>query len=111
MKTLTLSILLFCCSLIYGQTNDIEYLVATGYFINQTDSTTNDSLCIERGHINPGSWKETLMYCPPYIIDTDSTTVLVYPACNFRSYDCRRCGRAISELEPEQRIVTWRKQN
>ncbi|MFA5934977.1 MAG: hypothetical protein WC827_03780 [Candidatus Paceibacterota bacterium] len=52
----------------------------------------------------------TLMYCPPYTIDTDSTTVTVYPACNTTTYTCQRCGKSVSEGGKEERVITWKKE-
>lgn len=72
--------------------------------------TKQDSICMERGHVSTGSVTSTLAYCPPYTIDTDSTTITVFPACNSYSYTCQRCRRSITEYEKESRIVTWRKE-
>lgn len=66
--------------------------------------------CEERGHVSGGYVMQTEMYCGSYLIDTDSTTVRVYPSCNSRTYDCIRCYRTITEPVPEQRVVIWRKQ-
>ncbi len=90
-------------------------IILTGLFFcissyGQLDSLLVDSICIERGHVISGIFSETLMYCPPYIIDTDSITIQVYPSCNWRTYKCARCKKQITEREPERRIVIWRKE-
>ena len=72
--------------------------------------TTVNKICIERGHVSGGVVMKTLMYCAPYSIDTDSTTIMVYPACNYESFTCKRCGKAVSQLEKERRVVIWRKE-
>ncbi len=52
---------------------------------------------------------ETQPHCPSYIIDTDSTTIKVRASCNWITYICGRCGKEITEKEPEKRIVIWQK--
>lgn len=68
-------------------------------------------ICKERGHVCAGAFSSTLAYCPPYLVETDSTSVMVYPACNAISYGCARCGKAVSEMEKEKRVVIWRKKD
>ena len=88
-------------------------VVSYSFSYGQSDTvkidTTVNKICVERGHIMSGVCTSTLMYCPPYTIDTDSTTILVYPSCNTISYTCKRCGKSVSEREPERRVVIWRK--
>ena len=74
--------------------------------------TMTDSLnkvCQERGHVMPEAVTSTLMCCEPYLIETDSTTIKVYPACNWISYRCVRCGQEITYREPERRVLIWKK--
>jgi len=92
-------LLVVCYSFSYGQSDTIKI------------DTTINKMCLERGHVSSGVVSSTLMYCPPYTIDTDSTTIQVYPACNWISFTCKRCGKPVSELEPERRVVIWRKKN
>lgn len=67
------------------------------------------NLCKERGHIVPEICMSTAMYCPPYYIETDSSTIKVYPSCNYITYTCERCSLEITEREREKREVIWRK--
>lgn len=69
--------------------------------------TTANKLCLERGHVLGDVIMRTAMYCSPYVIDTDSTTVMVYPACNYESFTCKRCGKYVSRLEKERRVIVW----
>jgi hypothetical protein len=75
----------------------------------QNEFTKVDSMCLERGHVLGEGGFTTSMYCPPYTIDTDSTTVTVYPACNSATSACSRCNKYVSVPEKEYRVVTWRK--
>lgn len=84
------------------------FLILPSLAWSQTDSLAN-KICIERGHISDGVCSTTLMYCPPYTIDTDSTTVMVYPACNYSTYTCTRCSKSVTEKDKEHRITTWKK--
>lgn len=68
-------------------------------------------LCKERGHVNSGVCTSTLMYCPPYLEETEYESVMVYPACNIITYTCSRCGQQIKEREKEHRVVIWRRQD
>ena len=86
-------LLLVCCYISYGQKD-----------------TTENNICKERGHIISDIIASTLMYCPSYIIDTDSTTIEVFPACNWITYICKRCGQEISERNKERRVVLWKKE-
>lgn len=89
----------------------------TGQMVDNVDPwyTDNDTfgyrnlVCKERGHIQGGIITSTSMYCPPYYEENEFWTVLVYPACNYISYTCQRCGANISEQEEEQRIIIWEK--
>lgn len=83
--------------------NDTINLVA------KVDTTINP-ICKVRGHVCGGVVSTTAMYCEPYTIDTDSTTIRVYPSCNWISYKCARCGQYVSEKEKERREVIWRKE-
>jgi len=69
-----------------------------------------DSMCIERGHVHSGIAFITDMYCEPYIIETDSTTIIVCPSCNIITFRCARCGKEISEAEPEIRKTIWKRE-
>lgn len=77
------------------------------YKITQPESERL-KMCEERGHIMPDVVFKTAAYCQPYIVDTDSTTVKVYPSCNWIEYRCIRCGRMIKEKEKEVRVTLWR---
>jgi hypothetical protein len=85
----------------------------TSNLIYQEVIETADSnafkLCEKRGHVRSGVYSSTLLYCPSYIIDTDSTTIEVFPSCNWIGYTCSRCGKQISEREKERRIVIWKR--
>jgi hypothetical protein len=108
-------------SISYGQSNTREkdsililnrsYIIYPTPCINNKDSATQGvySLCMERRHVKPCIVMSTNIYCSSYIIDTDSITIQVYPSCNWITYTCERCGKTISEQEPEHRIVIWRK--
>jgi len=67
------------------------------------------SVCEERGHIMPDVVMTTLMYCESYTIDTDSTTILVHPACNYNRYTCNRCGEWVDEQQKERRKIIYKK--
>lgn len=88
--------------------------VCCSSFSQEADTVKIDTkvnkMCKERGHISGGVVMKTLMYCEPYTIDTDSTTIMVYPACNYESFICKRCGKYVSQLEKERRVVIWRKE-
>ena len=91
-----------CYSFSYGQSDTTK--------IDTTKiDTTYNKICVERGHVKSGLTMSTSMYCPPYIIDTDSTTIQIYPACNWIYFTCKRCGKSVSEREAERRVVVWRK--
>lgn len=90
-------LLVVCYSFSYGQSDTVKI------------DTTVNKMCAERGHVSSGVIMSTAMYCPPYTIDTDSTTIQVYPACNWISFTCKRCGKSVSEREQERRVVIWRK--
>jgi len=69
----------------------------------------DSSVCKERGHIKSSFGSSTLMNCPPYIVDYNDSTVMVYPNCNFTTYTCTRCGQEISEGGKESRVTIWRR--
>lgn len=73
------------------------------------DTTRVNPVCAERGHIQPNVVSKTLLYCPPYYEDSEDSTVLVYPACNWITYRCMRCGQIIEEKEEEVRVTVWRR--
>ena len=68
----------------------------------------SNKLCDTRGHVLSEPYGSTAMYCPSYLIDTDSFTIKVYTACNWISYTCSRCGKTIYEREPERRDTIWK---
>lgn len=84
---------------------DTRYLVSINPYLFG-DST----LCIERGHIPGHTYSTTLMHCPPYIVDTDSTTIKVIPCCNASHSNCARCGATFFHPCEERRIVLWRRE-
>ena len=71
-------------------------------------SSVLDTICAERGHVLAGIAFITAVNCPPYFIDTDSTTVVVYPSCNTIQYNCERCGKKIIEAEKEIKKTIWK---
>lgn len=81
-------------------------LFSVSYSFGQTKA---DTICAERGHGNLSGCSSTLVWCPPYTEDTDSTTVAVYPCCNTTTCYCDRCGRQVKSHCEETRVVTWRK--
>lgn len=134
MKTLILLPLLFSVIIVRGQElNNIDTSYTTPMFkmfsqfnnsfnYNQNtiifDSigtshydidTTISNLCKERGHVCSDIISSTEMYCPSYIIDTDSTTIEVFPACNYITYICKRCRKEITERNKERKVVLWKK--
>jgi hypothetical protein len=66
-------------------------------------------MCKERGHVNEGWYMSTALYCPSYVLDTDTTTIEVHPSCNTITFECKRCGKFVSEPEKERKVVIWRK--
>lgn len=46
-------------------------------FSQEVDTTINQ-ICLERGHIPGGVVLTTDMYCPPYLVENDSTSYMVY---------------------------------
>jgi hypothetical protein len=103
MKKIILGIILILATIVV--------MVLTSCKAQQVDTVKADSvdLCQERGHIHTGMVMATAMYCPPVTIDTDSTTVIIYPSCNQITYTCARCGKTIQEAEPERKVVIWKK--
>jgi hypothetical protein len=90
--------------------SDISY---ASYYKHTFDSLAPDTainkICAERGHVSGGLFMVTGMYCTPYLIETDSTTIIVYPACNYETFICLRCGKKVTRLEKERRVVIWSK--
>jgi len=75
-----------------------------------TDTIPNP-ICEERGHVQgEGMVMSTLMYNQPYVIDTDSTTVLVQPDSNHYTFRCARCGQLVTVVGRETRTIIWRKE-
>jgi len=68
-----------------------------------------DSICLQRGHVNEGYYSTKMAYCKPYLIESDTVTIQVYPSCNEIKYNCMRCKKNVTEKEKESRIVIWRK--
>ena len=62
-------------------------------------------LCEERGHLI------MLTYCIPYLIDTDTTTIRVYPVFNWAGDFCERCGKYFPPSQKEVRETIWKKEN
>lgn len=80
-----------------------------GYAVYEQPNDSLLAICKERGHVKSESCTSTLLYCEPYVVDTDSTSTIVYPACNRITYTCMRCGATFSEKEKERRVVVWKK--
>lgn len=96
----------------FGQSNTLTSISEKSDTIDvvaKVDTTVNP-ICKVRGHVSGGMVSTTCLYCEPYTIDTDSSTIKVYPACNWISYTCARCGEYVSEKEKERREVIWRKE-
>ena len=107
-----LCILLAFSYSVSGQNETLTSISTKNDTINLVEKadTAINAICKVRGHVCGGVVSSTLMYCEPYTIDTDSTTIRVYPSCNWISYECVRCGKYVSEKEPERREVIWRKE-
>jgi len=63
----------------------------------------NSLICKKEGHVCKDLYRSTAMYCPPYIVETDSGTVVVTPGCNILMYVCDRCNKMVYEQEKERR--------
>lgn len=87
----------------------ILFLFPTSGFAQNTDSLKKVAICKERGHVLVGSTTTTAMYCPPYTIDTDSTTIEVTPSCNASWAQCSRCKLTITTGGQETRRVIWKR--
>jgi len=109
MKTPILLLLLFTSIIAKGQSEEDKINMYDSIGVVYRDTIVNN-LCKERGHVLSEIEMSTSLYCPSYIIDTDSTTIQVYPACNWVTYVCKRCGEEISERNKERRIVLWKKE-
>lgn len=62
-----------------------------------------------RGHAMGGAISMTAMYCPPRLIENDTISYWLHPACNIIYFTCQRCGKECQEREKEWREVIWRK--
>lgn len=69
-----------------------------------------NTICLQRDHVFGSFTSITCLYCPPIIKDTDSTTIIIYPACNYITKYCTRCGARVVEQEKERREILWPKQ-
>ena len=96
---------------VFGEkiTDDFYRLEYANVNLNQPITEKDTSLCQERGHIPGGYIVSTAAYCPPYFVDTDSTTVIIYPACNTESFTCKRCGKNVTQQEEERQVIIWKK--
>ena len=112
-KQLTLlSMLLFTPLLSSGQQHNLMLIDNKSNVHIYNNSFTVDSInkvCAERGHVKGNDMESTLVYSEPYVVDTDSTTVIVYLGGNRISYTCLRCGKRVVEYEKERREVIWKK--
>lgn len=70
--------------------------------------TVQNKICLERGHVLTGTIFRSTAFCPDYIIDTDSTTVLVRPDCNSSWTVCTRCEKVIGFNGTETRKTIWK---
>ena len=91
------------------QTDTIDMFAGYVTYTDSSFSYYEDSICIERGHVQGDVVISTAMYCAPYVIDYPDSTIEVYPSCNHISYECSRCRNWVSEPEPEVRTVIWRR--
>lgn len=107
MKTILISTLIVFSAI--GCKGQTEIRLSSLPFSKQ-DSIKASTICAERGHIMIGSSTTTLAYCPPYTIDTDSTTVEVYPACNSSWAECQRCHKVVVYQGQEVRRVIWKRE-
>lgn len=69
-----------------------------------------NKICLERGHVMSGNASVTLAYCPPYLVENDSVSYMVYPSCNETTQICQRCGMIVKSYPKELRVVIWRKE-
>lgn len=92
------------------QTSIIIYLILSSctLFAQVKTDTTINKICINRGHVASKVISTTSMYCESYVIDTDSTTIIVQPSCNFEWFKCKRCGKQVAQKEKEQRIIIYK---
>ena len=67
------------------------------------------NLCKERGHVKGEVIMITDAYCPPYLTENDSVSIMIYPGCNTITYTCQRCGKIISEPEKEIKVIIWKR--
>ena len=92
--------------------NDAQFIIVDDAIIMDTMMTTkqrNDSICKIRGHVPSGVVQSTGRYCPPYYEDTEDATYMVYPACNYHTFTCMRCGKEVTQKSKEKRILIWQK--
>jgi len=88
-----------------------------GTIMKEHDTSTNiindtiiNPICKQRGHVQGQGCMSTLLYCPPYLEENDSISVMVYPSCNDTRCTCLRCGKQYSlGINKETRIVIWKK--
>ena len=110
MKAKLLIIGLILSGMVYGQT-DLRSLLNSN-ISNLSDSISTDSsfnICEERGHFWSNFYSVTLMACPSYIVDHENYTEEVFPACNYTTKTCKRCGISETKQNEEIRIVIWRR--
>jgi len=103
---LTAAIFLFVAFLI------LLFLTSINLFPMENIKLTSDgkdstALCQERGHVKGGVMESTMMKAKPYILETDSSTVLITPGVNTITYTCLRCGERVKEKEKETRQILW----
>lgn len=91
----------------WEETDTSSYQIVSKYTLKQ--QLVYDSICKVRGHVPGGTCTTTAAYCPPYLVENDTISYMVYPACNYIRYTCQRCGQYISEREKETITVIWRK--
>jgi len=74
-------------------------------------SFANDSVktCDSLEHVIGVTISITSKYCSPYLEETDSTIVKVYPNCNTITFQCLRCKAIVTRKEEEKRVVIFRK--
>lgn len=103
-------LLLTMCYSVSGQFNLMRVDTSIIRYDNDYADTLSPSVCDIKGHVSNGIGSVTLAYCEPYLIDTDTCTIMVYPSCNYMTYSCLRCEKIITEKIPERRVVIWRKE-
>lgn len=107
MKPLFLFLILTMSITCYGQKKTIKMGKIKALTIEA--DTFENKFCKERGHVQGGVGSSTSMYCPSYVIDTDSNSIRVYPKCNTTQYICERCNKSVIEGESEERVIIWQR--